>query len=114
MRHFIARTNNSGSAEVRFSADEEAMRGIARGDRIVFYQLRGEGDTQRGLFVAWGEVERLGAAGAEGVAHLKAVMPLKRRVPFSELRADPRRRRDAPVQPVPAEVFNLVLSRSRR
>ena len=63
---------------------------------------------------AWGEVERLSADGNEGIVHLKAVSPLKRPVPFSELRSDPRRNRDADVQPVSAEVFNLVLARSRK
>ena len=114
MQHFIARTEGAGSAEVRFTVDDEATRTMTRGDRIVFYQVRGGGEAERPVFVAWGEVERLSGADGEGVGHLKAVLPLKRRVPFTELRADPRRGRASAMQSVSAEVFNVVLSRSRR
>ena len=114
MQYFIARTEGTGSAEVRFTVEDEATRTMTRGDRIVFYQVRGEGDAERGVFVAWGEVDRLSGADGEGVAHLKSVLPFKRRVPFTDLRADPRRGRAAALQSVPAEVFNVVLSRSRR
>lgn len=114
MQCFMVQTDDTGAPEVRLPAGDASMRGIARGDRVVFYQLHGDGDAQRGVFVAWGEVDRLGAEDAGGVAHLRAVTPLKRRVPFSELRADPRRSRDATVQPIPAEIVNLVLARSRR
>ena len=114
MRYFMARTEERGSRDVRFGAADDETRAAARGDRVLFYQVRGEGEATRGLFVAWGEVERLSADGNEGIVHLKAVSPLKRPVPFSELRSDPRRNRDADVQPVSAEVFNLVLARSRR
>ena len=114
MQCFIARTATHGEAEVRFSAEDETARGIASGDRVLFYQVRGDEGSPRGLFVAWGEVERLSGDGGEGVAHLKSVAPLKRRVPFSDLRSDPRRGRDAAVMSVPNEVFNVVLSHSRK
>jgi hypothetical protein len=114
MRHFIVQTDGTGSTDVHLTAHDEETRAMARGDRIAFYQIRGEGETERGVFVAWGEVERLSAEGEEGVAHLKALMPLKRRVPFSDLRGDPRRDRNAPVQAVSAEVVNLVLARSHK
>jgi hypothetical protein len=114
MHYFIVRTDAAGEAEVRFPVSDEAVRGITRGDRVAFYRLAGEGDGARGAFVAWGEVERLRTEGEEGVAQLKAVTPLRRRVPFAELRSDPRRNREARIQPVSADVFNLILSRSRR
>jgi hypothetical protein len=114
MRCYMVQTDSRGEAEVRFTAEDDETRAMTRGDRIVFYQLRGDAGAERGLFVAWGEVDRLNAEDGEGVAHLRSVTTLKRPVPFSDLRADPRRGRTAPVQPVSAEVFNLVLSRSRR
>ncbi len=114
MRYFWVQTVERGAADVRFPRDDEEARATARGDRVLFYQLRGDGESRRGLFVAWGEVERLSTEGDEGRVHLKAVTPLKRPIPFGELRADPRRNREAAVQPVSAEVFNVVLARSRR
>ncbi len=114
MQHFIARTNGRGASEVRFPLQDDDTRGIARGDRVLFYQVQGQGEAERGVFVAWGEVDRLGAEDDEGVAHLKTVVQLRRRVPFGDLRADPRRARDRAVQPVSADVFNLVLARARR
>jgi len=114
MRHFIVRTEGTGAEEVHLTAHDDETRAMTRGDRILFYQVRGEGEAERGVFVAWGEVDRLSAGDDTGVAHLKQLIALKRRVPFSELRGDPRRDRAAEVQPVNAEVLNLVLSRARR
>ncbi len=114
MQYFIVRTDAAGSAEVRLEADDSPAQGMTRGDRVVFYHLRGEGESARAVFVAWGEVERLSTDGEGGVAHLHDVTPLKRRVPFADLRSDPRRGRTAAVQPVPAEVFNQVLAHSRK
>lgn len=116
MRYYMTQTDDSGAPEVRFAATDEATRAMTKGDRIVFYQVRGEGDAARGVFVAWGEVDRVSAEpdGDGGVAHLKAVSTLGRRVPFSDLRTDPRRNREAELQAVSAEVFNQVLARSRR
>jgi hypothetical protein len=114
MRHFIARTEANGSQDVRLTAQDDETRAMAKGDRIAFYQIRGEGDEERGTFVAWGEVDRLSADGDGGTVHLKALHTLKRRVPFSDLRGDPRRDRSTDVQSVNAEVVNLVLARSRK
>lgn len=114
MRHFIVRTEGNGSAEIRLAARDDETRAMTRGDRILFYQVRGNGEAERGVFIAWGEVERVSADGESGVAHLKQLIPLKRRVPFAELRGDPRRDRTAVVQPINAEVLNLVLARAQR
>lgn len=114
MRHYIAKTETTGAQTVSLTAHDDETRAMTRGDRIVFYQIRGEGEDERGTFVAWGEVDRLSADGDQGTVHLKALHSLKRRVPFSDLRGDPRRDRNADVQPVNAEVVNLVLARSRK
>lgn len=114
MQYFIVRTDDTGSTEVRLDGGDAPAQGMTRGDRVVFYQLRGEGEAARAVFVAWGEVERLSTDGDSGVAHLHSVTPLKRRVPFADLRSDPRRGRTAVVQPVPAEVFNQALAHSRK
>jgi hypothetical protein len=114
MRHFIVRTEGNGVQQVQITAQDDETRAMARGDRILFYQVRGEGESARGVFVAWGEVDRLSANGESGTVQLKALHTLKRRVPFSELRGDPRRDRDALIQPVNAELLNLVLARSRK
>lgn len=113
MRYYMARTDDGGSDTLQITPRNAEMRAMAPGDRVLFYQLRGEGDAERGTFVAWGEVDRLRAEGDTGVAHLKSVSALKRRVSFSELHAVPRRAAED-VQPVPADVFNLVLSKARR
>jgi hypothetical protein len=114
MRHYIAKTDGTGSQTVNLVAQDDETRAMAKGDRIIFYQIRGEGDEERGTFVAWGEVDRLSADGDQGTVHLKALHSLKRRVPFADLRGDPRRDRGVDVQSVNAEVVNLVLSRSRK
>jgi hypothetical protein len=114
MRHYIARTDDAGSQTVNLVAQDDETRAMAKGDRIIFYQIRGEGEAERGTFVAWGEVDRLSADGDQGTVHLKALHSLKRRVPFSDLRGDPRRDRNTDVQSVNAEVVNLVLARSRK
>ena len=114
MRYFLAQQDGADLGAVRFDAAGAGLRFMTRGDRVLFYQLRGEGDAAHGVFVAWGEVDRLSHEGETGVAHLKAANSFKRRIPFSELRGDPRRNREATVQEIPAEVFNQVLARSRR
>ena len=114
MQYFIVRSDGAEHPSVRFAPDDEHTRGIAPGDRLLFYTLRGDGEAERGTFTGWGEVERLGHEGEEAVAQVRSLTQLKRRVPFSELRAEPRRDRTATIQPVLPEVFNVVLSRARK
>jgi hypothetical protein len=114
MQYFIVNSAGNGSEAVNFATDDEGARGMTRGDRVLLYQVRGEADAERILFTAWGEVDRLGHEGDEATAHLKAVSSLKRPVSSTELRSDPRRSREAGIQPVTADVFNGVIARSRR
>ena len=93
---------------------KHAAAGLERGARLLFYELRGEGDDARGYVTGWGEIERLSLAEGTVAIQLREFIALKRRVPFAELRADPRRDRAAAVQPVSADLFNTVLSKSRR
>lgn len=114
MRHYIVQVAGDATSDVHFTAPDDETRAMAKGDRIAFYQQHGDAKPKRGVFVAWGEVDRLGNVDGASVATLKGVQSFKRRVPFAELRSDPRRGRDGAILHVSAEVFNVVLAKSRR
>ncbi len=103
------------AAETLPNTAGEGERGLQLGDRVLLFELRGEGSAVRGAFFAWGAVDRVGA-GAEGqpVAHLRPAVTFKRRVAFGDLRSDPRRGREGVVLPITAELFNQVIARSHR
>ncbi len=111
MQYFIA-PDGGERTEVRLTAEDGAPT-LSLGDRVLLYERRETDGRERPAFVAWGIVERLDRDGDDRVAHLGAVAAFRRRVPFSELRADPRRRAGVAVQALPAETFNLVV-RGRR
>jgi hypothetical protein len=101
-----------GGRTVSYPAD--AARALERGARILFYERRGDGDDVKVHFTGWGEIERFAAEEETVKVTLREYHALKRRVPFGELRADPRRDPDAELQPVTADIFNTVLSKGRR
>ena len=113
-RIFLARVEQSPDDSRTVSFPEASAAGLERGARMLFYELRGDADAARGYVIGWGEVERLSATNGVVTVQLRAFTALKRRLPFAELRADPRRDRAAVVQPVSADVFNTVLARARR
>ncbi len=103
------------SAETLRTAEAAGQRQIQVGDRVLLYELRGEGPAARGSFFAWGAVDRAGSGGDDGPAvSLRPLVSFKRRVPFADLRADPRRGREADVLTITAELFNQVIARSHR
>jgi len=113
-RIYLARLDQAPEDGRTVTLPETATADLRLGTRILFYELRGEGDSARGFLSGWGEVERIAAAEGVTTVLLRAYTPFKRRIPFSELRADPRREPDATVQLVSTEVFNLALAKARR
>ena len=92
----------------------EAAPGLERGARLLFYEVRGEGDEARAALVGRGTVDRLAGGDPDVTVTLRDYSAFKRRVPFAELRTDPRRDPSALVQPVSEEIYNAVLARARR
>ena len=113
-RLYLARLASAPESDRTVNLPEAAAASLERGARILFYELRGEGEQTRGYITGWGDIERLSAADGTTAVQLREYVSFKRRVPFSELRADPRRDPAAEVQPVSAEVFNAVLAKARR
>jgi hypothetical protein len=81
--------------------------------RVLFYEVRGD-DNAKGTLTGWGSVDKLSPSEDRVTVSLRDYTAFKRRVPFTDLRADPRRDRDAEVQPISVDVFNTVLSKARR
>lgn len=91
------------------------QRQLQPGDRVLLYDLRGDGPSAKGAFFGWGAVDRAGGGGdGEPAVSLRPFVGFKRRVPFGDLRADPRRGRTAEVLTITAELFNQVIARSHR
>ena len=111
---FLVRSDTAPSAEGALTVPDADVSALRLGARLLLFELRGEGDAGRGYVTGWGEVERLSSAEGTTTIQLRAYNPLKRRVPFTDLRADPRRDRAAAIQEVSPEVFNTVLSKARR
>ena len=113
-RSYLARLDTPPADGRTLAIPEADAAGLERGARMLFYELRGEGEAARGYATGWGEIDRLSAADGTVTVQLRDYTAFKRRVPFADLRADPRRDREAAVQPVSVDVFNTVLSKSRR
>jgi hypothetical protein len=113
-RAFLARLATAPEDGHTVTLSGDAVDALERGARVLFYELRGEGEGAKAYGTGWGSIERLTAADGSVSVTLREFIAFKRRVPFSELRTDPRRDRDADVQPVTLEVFNAVLARARR
>lgn len=90
----------------------ESAAALERGMRVLFYEQRGDGS--KGSLTGWANIDKLIPTDANVTITLRDYAAFKRRVPFTDLRADPRRDRDAEVQPISTEVFNSVLSKARR
>lgn len=113
-RSFLARLDTPPADGRTVTYPQDVAGTLERGARILFYELRGEGEDARAYATGWGEIERLSAADGTVTVQLREYTPLKRRVPFADLRADPRRDPNAAVQPLTIDVFNTVLARARR
>jgi hypothetical protein len=92
----------------------ESAAALERGMRVLFYEQRGDGDGSKGSLTGWASIDKLVPTDTTVTITLRDYAAFKRRVPFTDLRADPRRDRDAEVQPITTEVFNTVLSKARR
>lgn len=113
-RTFLVRLATAPEDGRTITLPTEAATPLERGMRVLFYERRGEGDTARGSLIGWASVEKLTPADGAVTLTLRDYVAFKRRVPFTDLRADPRRDRDADVQPITTEVFNTVLAKARR
>jgi hypothetical protein len=113
-RSYLARLDAAPADGRTLTFPEADVAGLERGARLLFFEVRGDGEAARGYATGWGEIDRLTAADGTVTVQLREYTALKRRVPFTDLRADPRRDRTAPVQPISLDVFNTVLSKSRR
>ncbi len=114
VRMYLARLAGVPENERIVNLPEATASPLERGARVLFYELRGEGEQAKGYITGWGDIERLSTSDGTTAVQLREYVSFKRRVPFSELRADPRRDPAAEVQPVSAEVFNAVLAEARR
>ena|SRR5215211_6240032 len=112
-RTYLVRIAAAPDEERSFALPAASAAALERGVRILFYETRGD-DNTKGTLTGWGSVDRLSPFEDSVTVSLKDYTAFKRRVPFTDLRADPRRDRDAEVQPISADVFNTVLSKARR
>ena len=92
----------------------ESAGALERGMRLLFYEQRGDGAAGKGSLTGWASIDKLVPTDTTVTITLRDYAAFKRRVPFADLRADPRRDRDADVQPISIDVFNSVLSKARR
>jgi hypothetical protein len=111
---YLARLDTAPGEGGSVSFPDEAASALKLGARLLFFELRGEGDAAKGYVTGWGDVERISSEDGATTVQLRAYTPFKRRVPFSDLRADPRRDRSATIQQVNPDLFNSVLSKARR
>ena len=113
-RSYLVRLDAAPADGRTLTFPEADATGLERGARLLFFEVRGDGEAARGYATGWGEIDRLSAADGAVMVQLREYTALKRRVPFTDLRADPRRDPAAAVQPVSIDVFNTVLARARR
>lgn len=113
-KYFLARLDEPPTAEGVIALPEDAACLLEIGARVLLYDERGEGDAAKAAFTGWGDVERVTPGEDAYAVRLRAHTAFRPRIPFADLRSDPRRDRQAQVQPASAEVFNTVLARSRR
>jgi hypothetical protein len=112
-RTFLVRLATAPNEERSFTLPSPAAGTLERGVRVLFYEVRGE-DNTKGTLTGWGSIDKLSPSEDTVTVSLRDYVAFKRRVPFTDLRADPRRDRDAEVQPITADIFNTVLSKARR
>jgi hypothetical protein len=112
-RTFLVRVASALDEAQSFVLPASAAGALERGTRVLFYEARGD-DGAKGTLTGWGNVDKLSPSEETVTVSLRDYTAFKRRVPFSDLRTDPRRDRDAEVQPISADVFNSVLSKARR
>ena len=111
---FLVRVDDTSDSRDTLTFPDDAAASVRLGARLLLYEVRGEGDAGRGYATGWGEVERISSADGTTTVQLRAYTPFRRRVPFADLRADPRRDRAATIEQVNAELFNSVLAKARR
>jgi hypothetical protein len=112
-RTYLVRITSGPTEERSFALPASSAAALERGVRVLFYEARGE-DNTKGTLTGWGSIDKLVPSEDSVTVSLRDYVAFKRRVPFTDLRADPRRDRDAEVQPINADVFNTVLSKARR
>lgn len=112
--HFLVRLEQPLDESHTVVLPEAAAAGLERGSRLLFFETREADGNAKGTLTGWGEIERLAAENALVSVQLREFSPLRPRVPFSDLRSDPRRDREAICQPITPEVFNTAMSKSRR
>lgn len=108
--HFLVRLEQPLDESQTVRLPEAAAAGLERGARLLFYEAR----DAKGTLIGWGEIERLAVEDAVVSVQLREFTPLRPRVPFGDLRSDPRRDREAICQPITPEIFNTAMSKSRR
>lgn len=110
---YLARIAAAPEDQRTVQVPEAAAGDLTLGARILFYEPRGDDDA-KGSITGWGEVERLSTEDGAVTIRLREFHALKRRVPFTDLRSDPRRDRAAVLQPISPEVFNTAMAKARR
>jgi hypothetical protein len=113
-RTFLVRLAAAPDDGRTVSLPSEAAAALERGARLLFYEQRGEAANPKASLTGWGSIERLTPDDTAVTITLRDYVAFRPRIPFADLRSDPRRNRDAEVQPITAEVFNAALAKARR
>ncbi|MGD9894046.1 MAG: hypothetical protein AB7R89_15145 [Dehalococcoidia bacterium] len=112
-RTYLVRLTAAPGQDRTFTLPTSSTTALERGFRLLFYESRGE-DNAKGTLTGWGSIDKLLPSEESVTISLRDYVAFKRRVPFTDLRADPRRDRDAEVQQISADVFNAALAKARR
>jgi hypothetical protein len=110
---YLVRLTTALNDERTFALPATAANALERGTIVLLYEARGD-DSTKGTLTGWGNIDKLIPSDESVTVSLRDYVAFKRRVPFGDLRADPRRDRDAEVQPISIDIFNTVLSKARR